>query len=170
MALTVKRSAVVLPAVLAVLALGACGGDDGASGSAETTQTQTQPATTTEAAPPKTEEPPFSETFVFSGDEVQRCIEAKGLAAPRESKTPADDKVGQGIVHDRLLISATKGAEPGLRLFMFGSADLAKEQGKLVTDRTPEAKILGTTIFEPLTTDAAKETEAATACLEEQAA
>jgi hypothetical protein len=52
---------------------------------------------------------------------------------------------------------------------MFGSADLAKEQGRLVIDRTPRARILGTVILEPLRGDAAAEAKAVLACLEQQA-
>lgn len=94
-----------------------------------------------------------------------KCLEGRGLEVTREEDPPPDDKVGQGIVHDRLLI----GAGPRLRLFMFAAQDLAKEQGALVTDRTPGARILGTTIFEPLAGAAAAESEAAVACLKEQA-
>jgi hypothetical protein len=156
----------LLTTVLALTAV-ACGGDDDDGGTATT---QTQPTTTTEATPPPTtaEKPSFPETYVFSGDEVLKCLEGKGMTVQREEKPPADDEVGQGIVHDRLLIGSERGA-PALRLFMFGAADLAKREGAKVTARAPDARILGTTIFEPIEPDAAKETEAATACLEEQA-
>jgi hypothetical protein len=71
-------------------------------------------------------------------------------------------------VHDRLLVAKESGST-ALRVFMFGSADLAQEQGKLVVGRTPRARVLGTVILEPLRGDAAAESEAVLRCLEEQA-
>ncbi len=88
-------------------------------------------------------------------------------AAEREEDPPADDQVGRGSVHDRLLVSPDDG-QPRLRLFMFGSRELAKEQGVRVTERSPGARILGTTVLEPLEGGAIAESEAAIACLEEQ--
>ena len=164
------RAPCALSAILAVLALGACGGDDGGGEQqgdkpAPTTTTQAAPAT---PPPAEGEKPPFPPTLVFSGDEVLKCVDGKGLAATREEKPPAGDEVGRGIVHDRVLVGGEAG-KPALRLFMFGSQDLAKEQGALVKERTPEARILGTAILEPLEGAATGESETAIACLEEQA-
>lgn len=160
------RLPLALGATIAALALGACGGDDDgdSAGTPATTTGASPPATTTQAAP---SEPPFSPTYTFSGDEVIRCLKAGGLTAERESDPPAGDKAGQGVVHDRVLVGTS--GDPGLRLFMFAAADLAKREGKIVTARSPNAQVLGTTILEPLQGDAAKETEAVIGCLKKQA-
>jgi hypothetical protein len=169
------RATVALLMTICLLGLAACGGGDDSGTEREpdaTDQTSTAPTTTettpAETAPEEEAEAPFSATYVFSGDEVQKCIEGEGLTAPREDEPAPEDKVGQGIVHDRLMVGA-RGAEPALRLFMFGAADLAEEQGKLVTERTPGAEVLGTTILEPLAGDAPKETAVVLGCLKEQA-
>lgn len=167
------RTLLALTATLCLLALGACGGDDEGGepeggGAPETASTPTTVETGPPEPPEDGAEPPFPATLVFSGDEVRKCIEGEGLSAPREEKPPAGDEVGRGIVHDRLLVGR-RGVEPALRLFMFGSADLAEEQGRAVTKRTPDAEVMGTTILEPLAGDAPKETAVVLACLKEQA-
>lgn len=166
------RTAIAL--ALCLVALGACGGDDDGGDSQKGVPPDTAAAPTTiettitESAPGEPAEPPFPATYVFSGDDVQKCIEGEGLSAPREDEPPAGDEVGRGIVHDRLLVGP-RGGKPALRLFMFGSADLAKEQGALVTGRTPDAEVLGTTIVEPLAGGAPEETAIVLGCLKEQA-
>jgi hypothetical protein len=166
------RTALAVVATLCLLTVSACGGGDDEPQSGSTPETSAAPTTTettpAETAPEQEGTAPFSATYVFSGDEVQKCIEGEGLSAPREEKPAPDDEVGRGIVHDRLMVGP-RGAEPKLRVFMFGSADLAKEQGRLVTERTADAEVLGTTILEPLDGDAPKEIAVVLGCLKEQA-
>ena len=67
-------------------------------------------------------------------------------------------------MHDRLLV----GEPVALRLFMFGSQDLARGEGGKVSARSPEAQVLGTTVLEPLRGDTAKASQAVVGCLRKQ--
>jgi hypothetical protein len=173
----VRRRALAAGLAAAVaLALAACGGDD--DGGEETASEATAPPAETAPAPAETGtpdtappapggEPPFSPTYVFSGDELIACAKERDVEVAREPEAPEVDPVENGIVHDRLTVGPPR--DPVLRVRMFGSADLAREQGALVAGEFPGTETLGTVVLEPHG-DAAAEREVVLECLKEQAA
>jgi hypothetical protein len=175
----VRRRALAAGLAAAVaLALAACGGDD--DGGDETASEATAPPAETAPAPAETGtataetapaapggEPPFSPTYVFSGDELIACAKERDVEVAREPEAPEVDPVENGIVHDRLTVGPPR--DPVLRVRMFGSADLAREQGALVAGEFPGTETLGTVVLEPHG-DAAAEREVVLECLKEQAA
>ncbi len=162
----------LLTLVCAALAIGLAGcGGDSEEKSAGTTQTAPATTQTTTATTPTSSAsdgaPKFPPNKAFSGDELMTCAKAKGLNAEREEEPAKDDKVGAGIVHDRILLGATAG-KPAARVFMFAGDDPAREQAPLVTKRSPDAEHTGTVIFEPLTPEASKVRSVVFDCFDQQ--